>query len=256
MTPASAEMKCLLWNVEWAPPGSVRGDLIRREIQASAADVVCLTETEHDFLPAGHLIAADADYGYSHSGGRRKVVLWSRQPWSDVDVTGDPSMPGGRFASGITGGIRFVGVCIPWKDAHVRTGRCDRRPWEDHISYCHGLARVVRRYAGDGMPVCLLGDYNQRIPRVNQPPEVSAALMDAIPNGFSVSTAGLEDAEGHKLIDHIATTADLTVTIDRLLPRTGGDGTRLTDHTGILATLVPSLSARSGAPLSHHQSHV
>ncbi len=173
MTPASPEMKCLLWNVEWAPPRSVRGDLILGGIRESAADVVCLTETERDFLPAGHLVSADADYGYSHSGGRRKVVLWSRQPWSDVDVMGDESMPGGRFVSGVT-----------------------------------------------------------------------------------VATAGIGDAESHKLIDHIATTSGLTVTIDRLLPRTGGDGTRLTDHTGILATLLPVPSAKAGAPLSHHPSHV
>jgi len=256
MTPVPGEMKCLLWNVEWAVTGTARAHSILREIQASAVDVICLTETERDFLPAGHLIEADADYGYSHPGGRRKVVLWSRQEWSDVDVTGDGSMPGGRFVSGITGGIRFVGVCIPWKDAHVRTGRCDRKPWEDHISYCRGLARVIRRHAGDGIPICLLGDYNQRIPRASQPPEVSAALMDAIPAGFTVATEGLEDAEGHRLIDHIATPADMTVRIDHLLPRACADGIRLTDHTGILATLAPSLSASTAAPLSNHHSHV
>lgn len=256
MTSAPAEMKCLLWNVEWAPRNSRRGDLIRQEIQASAADVICLTETERDFISSGHLIEADRDYGYSHSGGRRKVVLWSRQPWSEVDVAGDETMPSGRFISGITGGIRFVGVCIPWKDAHVRTGRRDREPWQDHIAYCRSLTRIVHQYAGDGIPICVLGDFNQRIPRVSQPPEVFAALMNSIPAGFTVATAGVEDAEAHRLIDHIATTADLSVMIDRLLPRITDDGTRLTDHTGILATMVPSLSTRSGAPLFHHKSHV
>jgi hypothetical protein len=41
------------------------------------------------------------------------------------------------------GPIRFVGVCIPWRDAHVRTGRRDRAPCEDHLRFLE-QARIVQ----------------------------------------------------------------------------------------------------------------
>jgi hypothetical protein len=30
------------------------------------------------------------DYGYRAVNGRRKVLLWSRDPWTDVDTVEDP----------------------------------------------------------------------------------------------------------------------------------------------------------------------
>lgn len=112
-------MNCVTWNLEWAPPGTHRGKLIRESIDAERPDVVCYTEVKRDFVPEGHRIEADADYGYPHNGSRRKVIFWSKVPWEEVDVVGDPALPSGRFASGVCGGVRFVGVCIPWRDAHV-----------------------------------------------------------------------------------------------------------------------------------------
>ncbi len=197
-------MNCLTWNLEWAPPKGPRADWIMKHVAAANPDVVCFTEVLRDIMPPGHLIEANADYGYPIQEGRRKVLLWSREPWTEVDVVGDEMMPSGRFVSGITGGIRFVGVCIPWKDAHVKTGRCDRQPWEDHLAYCQGLARVLKRHAEKSTPVCVLGDYNQRIPRINQPVQVFDALMAAIPPNFNVATAGLTATEGFNFIDHIA----------------------------------------------------
>jgi hypothetical protein len=63
-------------------------------------------------IPEGYCLDADPDYGYPNKGGRRKVILWTKHPWTEVDATGDEAIPTGRFVSGVTGGIRFVGVCI------------------------------------------------------------------------------------------------------------------------------------------------
>jgi hypothetical protein len=97
----------------------------------------------------GHWISADPDYGYSQPGNRRKVMLWSRSSWSSVDRVGSTRIPGGRFVSGTTatsiGPVTFLGVCIPWRDAHVRTGRKDRSGWEDHSAYLMGLKRLLTR---------------------------------------------------------------------------------------------------------------
>ena len=227
---------CIIWNLEWAPPHGRRARLIREKISSAAPDVVCCTETFSDFFSDGYSIESSAEFGYVHTGSRRKVLLWSRQAWQDVDIIGDKGMPPGRFVSGITGGVRFVGVCIPWKDAHVRTGNRNRLPWQDHLAYCAGLKRVLEKYRHSS-PVCLLGDFNQRLPRKNQPVHVNEALMKAIPGDFDIATEGLMDHENKMLIDHLAVSAGLKARIDNLFPRTAIDGTRLTDHTGIVASI-------------------
>jgi hypothetical protein len=200
-------------------------------------DVVCYTELIRDIVPDGHRIEGGEDWGYPHNGTRRKVLLWSRQPWEEFDIVGDPGMPPGRFVSGVTAGVRFVGVCIPWRDAHVNLGRKDRGRWEEHLLYCEGLGRVLRRYAESDLPVCVLGDYNQRIPRFKQPPEVAGALAAALPPGFRVATEGMVDAEGRGLIDHVAGSPGLEISILSVIPRIAGDGTRLSDHVGVAAML-------------------
>ena len=97
---------------------------------------------------------------------------------------------------GLTMGICFIGVCIPWQSAHVSTGRKDRKSWEDHLVYCRGLTRIIEKYRKEDFPVCVLGDYNQRIPRVRQPVEVAKALAACFPSDFSICTAGMNDLEG------------------------------------------------------------
>jgi len=230
-------MKCLTWNLEWASPASKRLGVIQQRIAGADPDVVCYTEVLRSVLPGGYTIEADADYGYSNTGEKRKVVLWSKHPWTDVDRFGDPKLPSGRYASGVTGGVRFVGVCIPWRDAHVKTGRKDREPWEDHLSYCHGLGDLLERYARCAEPICVFGDFNQRIPRTTQPEHVFEALLSAIPKGFRIHTEGLKDAEGNRLIDHLAVSPALEAHVEEILPRFAPDGTRLSDHVGLLTKL-------------------
>lgn len=230
-------MKILNWNLEWKTPATRVGRLIQERVAAIDADVVCHTEVVRTMIPEGHSIESHPDYGYPNEGGRRKVVLWSKQPWTEVDTVGDDELPSGRFASGITGGVRFVGVCIPWRDAHVKTGRRDRTCWEDHLSYCRGLARVLNGYTAHRMPTCVVGDFNQRIPRLGQPLTVAKALSDAIPPDFTIATAGMKDNEGNDLIDHFAVSPGLSISITRIVPRFADDGTRLSDHVGVAAVL-------------------
>ena len=230
-------MKCITWNLEWAAPASKRGRLILEQIAAMDPDVVCYTEVLRNLVPDGHCIEGEADYGYSNKVERRKVVLWSKHPWTDIDTKGDDGLPTGRYVAGTTGGIRFVGVCIPWRDAHVNTGKRDRKPWDDHLSYCNGLGRVLAGCADSETPTCVFGDYNQRIPRVSLPANVAKALADAIPLSFRIATEEMKDAEGNNLIDHFAVSSGLSISITRIIPRFADDGTRLTDHVGVAASL-------------------
>ncbi len=231
-------MRCLTWNLEWKLPTSGAGAKIREEIAQRNPDVMCISEAVVSLMPQGHQIEAESDYGYDHDGSRRKVILWSKNPWEDVDTIGAEEMPTGRFASGVTQGIRFIGVCIPWRDAHVKSGKKNKKPWQDHLAYCAGLQGVIGRYSRDRTPICVLGDFNQRIPRVTQPSHVFDALLQAIPSSFRIITSGLKDSEGKNVIDHIAISdglhSEATTTISRFAP----DGTRLSDHVGIASTIT------------------
>jgi exonuclease III len=229
-------MKCLTWNQEFATARSKRGCEITARIAAIGPDVACYTEITQSMIPEGHVIESDGAHGYPHAGDKRKVVLWSRNPWADMDIVGDESLPGGRFVAGVTGGIRFVGVCIPWKMAHVANGSRDRRIWEDHLTYLAGLTNVLKRYAKAEEPICLLGDFNQAIPRFRQPPEVVLALSSAIPD-FTVATSGMRDLEGKWLIDHIAGSSALQIRVEAILPKTGENGNALSDHPAVVAAL-------------------
>jgi endonuclease/exonuclease/phosphatase family metal-dependent hydrolase len=230
-------MKCLTWNLEWASAKSNRIKPIQQKIAEADPDVICYTEVIRTVLPDGYAIEADADYGYSNTGDKRKVILWSKTPWTEVDSFGDPKLPSGRFISGVTGGIRFVGVCISWKDAHVTTGRKDRVPWQDHLLFCVGLENALTRYSSQEQPICILGDYNQRIPRYRQPIRVAQALMKAIPDDFTIATRGMADADGKFLIDHILTSPTLKTEITEIIPRFAEDGTRLSDHVGVVGVI-------------------
>ena len=48
----------------------------------------------------GHAICSRADYGYGLQKNRRKVLLWSKEPWHRVDDLGIDTLPPGRFVSG------------------------------------------------------------------------------------------------------------------------------------------------------------
>lgn len=229
--------KLLNWNIEWAAASSRRGARILARVAGVDADLICYTEATLSMIPeGGHAIMSDSDYGYVSDGRRRKVILWSKHPWQNVDTVGNAQLPGGRFVSGTTNGIRYVGVCIPWRDAHVRTGRRDRRIWEDHARYLEGLAELLATYRRSAFPVCVIGDFNQRIPRFGQPKTVASQLQRAFA-GFHFATAGLKDGQNKRLIDHVATYGPVNARVDEIIPKKLAPREPYSDHVGVVASL-------------------
>jgi len=228
--------------VNWARPDGYRGELIKNVISEFEPEVVCITEGHKEIFTEGYSIFSDADYGYKSPSYRRKVILWSKNPWKGIDSLGDEGLPGGRFLSGATmtsiGEVKFIGVCIPWRDAHVKSGRKDRKRWEDHESYLRGLRRISNRE--DQYPVILFGDFNQRLPRPNkngQPIRMYKLLMDTIPEKFEIATKGLIAGLDDQLVDHIAHTRDLKTEkisfINKSHPDLPESG-QLSDHYGVV----------------------
>ena len=165
-----------------------------------------------DRLPDdGNTIWADGDYGYVAPPERRKVGLWSRYGWTEVDTVGSADLPGGRFVAERTptvlGRVRVLGVCIPWRMAHVSGGRRDRAPWEDHLAYLGGLADLLTApFAGH---LLVMGDFNQRLSGRWGSAEAHDALLRTFA-GLEFATGGLVPGLEEELIDHIAHSPSLT----------------------------------------------
>lgn len=231
-----------VWNAEFRTPSSSRGSAIRDVLTARNVDIICLTDAYGGNLPpGGHTLCSGADYGYGTSNGRRKVLLWSREPWTGSDSVGDVDLPPGRFVLGVTrtaiGELTVMGVCIPWKDAHVRTGSRDRQPWEDHLKYLHVLDRVIQRT--ERTRVVVAGDWNQRVPQYRAPQHTADALQWTFRN-MSIATAGPLGPLQRRSIDHLAHTTDLSTLGVVCWSEYDRCGQRLTDHFGLEVTLGPT----------------
>ena len=232
--PRNHAFRIVNWNVAWAVPGTARAAALRRRVLSRKPDIICITEGYVGYLPeTGQVIAAGADYGYASPGGRRKVLLWSRSGWRDVDAVGDPRLPSGRYVSGITtvGGrdIQVLGLCIAWMNAHVATGRKDRRAWQDHLAYLEGLEAIL----GNKRDACIAtGDFNQRIPRDRSPRDAYAALMRGLGGGFAVATRGAIARLGRPTVCHVAHTRDLAAQSVSGIDNRSAAG-RLSDHFGL-----------------------
>jgi len=223
------------WNLEWARPGTARGRRVTAVLDG-LADVLIVTECELGTLPSGHVVDGGTDWGYRLPGpDRRKVALWSRHPWTDPTSFERDGLPPGRLVAATTttpiGPLHVVGVCIPWRGAHVTTGRQDRGPGGEHESFLTHLADVGAGLAG---PFVLAGDFNQRIPRASQPQHLVTQL-ETVLAGTSVPTAG--DTQLGRLIDHVALGRGLSARRVELVPQRDEGGPR-SDHVGAVVDVV------------------
>lgn len=220
------------WNAEWATAGSNCGTRVSAILENARADVLVVTEGVRELLPSGgSVVDAGGDWGYGLQPRRRKVLVWSRFPLA-CDMVGMGGAVRGRLVVNTVqapdGPMRVIGVCIPWRDAHVSTGRCDARPWSEHLEYLDGLNELL---AGldDGVPTVIAGDLNQRIPRGRQPVKVAERLAEVL-SDWTVHTAGSLPNGPH--IDHIATDRRLVIQSVSDWPAADQRG-RLSDHAGV-----------------------
>ena len=235
-------MKLLNWNVEWASPRSPRRAEILRRINEHDPEIVCLTETHDGLLSQeSHTISSQPDYGYPIKPHRRKVMLWSKEPWEQVDDVGAESMPPGRFVSGVTqtslGKVTVVGICIPWHASRTEKRRgCKRKKlWEDHCRYLTGLTEYLEQAATERLIVT--GDFNQVIGTGSRAPlELRSALENAFSQRLTIVTSDLS-FQGRKAIDHIALSDDLNFKSLGVVSNVDGDR-NLSDHFGVVADIT------------------
>ena len=182
-------LRVVNWNVQWATPRSERSPEILLRITEHCPDIVCLTEADDRLFSgstelSGHIIGP-VPVDNKH---RRKVLLWSRNPWAQIDEVGDPALPSGRFISGTTetsiGDVSVMGICIPWHNSKVSGPNGTRQPWEDHSQYLNRLAAILKGKTISRLLVT--GDFNQRFGPRYYPPllhPVRAGLHSALRAG-------------------------------------------------------------------------
>ena len=232
-------LRVLTWNVQWASGG--RLPLVCERLAQAGADVLVVTEGSAAVVPPGYDVAsADADWGYRVTQPeRRKVLLASRLPMADVTTTTPEGMPGGRLVSATihhgTTPVRVDGVCIPWRHAHVSSGRRDATPWSEHDAYLHGLSTVLRQDE-PGVSRVVIGDFNQRVPARRQPTRIHDRLLDTL-SDLHVATTGLLPGLAAPGVNHVALSPGLTAVGVESIDRRSADGRPLSDHDGVIVDI-------------------
>ena len=213
-------LKLVNWNVDWVPKtgGPVeiqRHTEILNRVRTHNPDIVCFTEATVELLSeSGCSILSRPDQ--SSINQRRKVLLWSKNPWEPINDLRSECLRPGRFVSGVTntpiGEVTIVGICIPWK---FSPGGAGVNLWEHHRQYSEILQEVLKEAHKkvSGKRLIIMGDFNhylepQRKPSSSKRAQARSALEKAIPTDMTIVTKGLKF--GEKLgVDHIALSEDL-----------------------------------------------
>ncbi len=225
-------LKLVNWNVEKATPRSwKKAPEIRRRIGQHAPEIICLTETHTELWPQEDYTICAQPYGEEDL---RKVLLWSKEPWEQVDNVGSNSLLPGRFVSGVTqtsvGEVTIIGVCIPYFMSRV--SKSDVKPWGDYRQYLDALTGVLERAYTKRLMV--VGDFNKRISKSSDKPgSLLSALQSAIPSRMTIATSAF-GFQGCRSIDHIALGEDLAVESLGVISNMDGE-TELSDHFGVVA---------------------
>ena len=248
---ANGTIRIGTWNTWWRKPAGESGKIISKKLAATNRDILCVTEGFAEILPVGgHVIDAGADWGCPIKKGQRKVLLWSKRPWTPhTHALGSQESHKGRFVAGTTetasgACLTVIGVCIPWRDSDVSACKKDRKPWEHHLAWLEGFKKL--RCMFPESRTVILGDFNQKIPRTWVPHKVFGALKQAF-DGFEFATEG-ELPGDRRAIDHIAHTPDLTLAGGsiEIWPKSAkfadGSKLKLSDHFGVWGDFGPLLA--------------
>lgn len=223
-------MRILTWNLERRKPGAPYGKLASRHLFSQSPDIMAISETRTNFPKSGgYTVWAEHPKGH-FAQDERKILIWSKNPWLEIDSIGDERLPGGRFISAVTdtrlGQVRVVGVCIPYHMADVTHGTQDKKPWEQHFVFLDILPEILKTYT---RPIIIAGDYNQRYPRVKYGNRAASEKMAVTFKDYNIVTQGVISGMDRAGIDHIALGAGLSLKSVWGWPHEV-NGTRLSDH--------------------------
>ncbi len=246
------------WNVDYAPNSKKDTEILRRDeilnrVRDHCPEVVCLTETDIGLLSTmkGDAVYPQIDQSSERNNKKdqRKVLLWSKEPWKQVDLVGHKSLRSGRFVLGVTktslGEVTVIGICVPWRDSpYVGSGV---PLWKHHRQYSeiiHGVLKEAHQKVL-GKRLIIMGDFNLKLglpwkPSSGDHSQARLTLENAIPQGMTIVTRDIKykrKGRNNRVIDHIALSDDLRTTSLRAINDFTEDGMRLSDsnHFGVAA---------------------
>lgn len=210
------------WNVRRpSGAGNARRDVLRRYMDAVAADVWVLTET-HDALVPGDGYAAVSTSGADRAQwpGERWVTIWSRLPIEPLPPTSDPIRTvaarvhiGERRA--VVYGTVLPWVGSPWRDVPAAAGAAFAAALEAQVADWRALRAA---YPDDALIV--MGDLNQDL--VDHPPHYYGSRSGRERLRSALASAGLTALTGGAA-DPIRTTAAPCACIDHICLAAGPD---------------------------------
>lgn len=228
-------MTIATWNAGWISKRSGKFDRAVERISELDADILVLTELTLDLVPkGGHVVLGGDDWGYPLDENRRKVALWSKWPVEEVEteLVEPPGRHLGATVSSPFGPLRIHAVCVPWRDAHVFTGRRDASPWSEHLVFLESLGAAFQPERSDPRlserPLILAGDFNQRDGR-------NAYGNDATRTAWAnlLEVAGLHEATPSDVIDRIAVSDQLQSTTTSTFDPDG-----ISDHHAVVSKVA------------------
>ena len=240
-------MRILNWNTQWLGPRSRgrRFEKAKALIEAQDPDIICLTEARAELMPSDEetITSELSGAGNIENRGARKVVLWSRFGWQNVDTLGSPRLPEGRYIRAetvITGQTwTIIGMCIPYHAYRTGEKWGDNRmkAWEGACRYLDALREDILPQLKQRERVVLMGDFNLQIPPSAYPRAGSEVDQKRLATfaGWQIPTAGeiIDPALDKRFIDHVALSHDIIVNCRDFISRTLDDGTVLSDHNGV-----------------------
>jgi endonuclease/exonuclease/phosphatase family metal-dependent hydrolase len=238
------------WNIERRNPATRQARTMMERIAALSPDVVCLTEAFEGSTETlgGYEVSVKGVLWSDEAPKERKAVLWSREPWTDVAPAQSAELQSGGLIAATTrtrmGEIRVIGVCVPYHLASPVgiVPKCP--PWSQQFLYLRGLKSVVTSRRPP-LPVVLLGDFNQFVPRIWGSKAAGLALTEAL-DDLSVCTGGPIPGVNRPAIDHVAVSSDLQACSVQGLDEHDVDGRKMSDHFGLAVRIRAGTTTAPG----------
>ncbi len=230
-------MRIVNWNIERRGPSTWQAKSLLAEIAELGPDVLCLTEAWEMSAAGlgGYAVSAPGAAWSAQHDSERKVLLWAKHPWQDVQMINQLEATG----SAITGltllgetTVRVVGLCIPYHFASPFGQEPRAKLWSQHECFLEDLSPLLSQWRKEG-PVIVLGDFNQFMPRVWGPKRSHQLMVEAFA-GYSILTSGEIEGVGARAIDHIAVAGNLKATRVFGRPAASEDGRKRSDHFGVV----------------------
>ncbi|QNL18632.1 endonuclease/exonuclease/phosphatase family protein [Hyphobacterium sp. CCMP332] len=236
----TSNLSLLNWNIERHGPQTWQAKSLLSEIVEIKPNIVCLTEA-HDASASdlgGHSVGVVGQNWSPTSHSERKVLLWSRREWSDVDMHDDLNEIGAAITATTStefGKVRVMGLCIPYHRA-TPFGSAERvRNWVQHGLFLGALYECLTGSA-ENRPDIIVGDFNRKLPSAWG----SKSLLEKLEETFSdytIVTRGKLPPLDRKTVCHVAVKAGLECQAISLLDANDASGRARSDHNGVLVEL-------------------